>query len=50
MEEIKIYWDDLKKEKQIEIQEKIGFVDPKKYNWDIIPLTSVYLQHIDDKA
>ena len=40
---IEIYFADLTADKQAELLEIMGINDPKEMNWDIFPITEIYL-------
>lgn len=41
---IEIYFDDLNKQKQIEILKILGVDSPKDLNWDVIPMCEIIIE------
>lgn len=46
---IDIYWEDLTKEAQERVKQKLGISDPREGNWDIIPF-DVLLFYKDEES
>lgn len=46
---IELYFDDLTADKQAELLEAMGIDDPKEMNWDIFPITEIYLDNKGDE-
>lgn len=42
--EFEVYFDDLKEEAQKELLEKAGLTSPADANWDVYPITTIYIE------